>query len=131
MWILKNKAFHHWTKKLRINDSVLINAIEEIKTGLYEANLGGYIYKKRIALSGRGKRGGARTIVAFKLIDRAIFIYGYAKNERPNITTSEEEALKTLAKSYMDLSENQLHQAITTGEVIEVIYEKTNSKSSA
>ena len=53
--------------------------------------------KKRVALRQRGKSGGARTIIAFKLKSRAFFIYGFAKNKRANISTKELKALKLLA----------------------------------
>ncbi|HEX4045911.1 MAG TPA: type II toxin-antitoxin system RelE/ParE family toxin [Gammaproteobacteria bacterium] len=33
-----------------------MEAIQQINTGLFEANLGGWLYKKRIARKGQGKR---------------------------------------------------------------------------
>lgn len=91
-----------------------------MKQGLYEANLGGNIYKKRIALGNKGKRGGARTIIAFKIQGKAFFIYGFAKNKKGNITHKDEEALRALAKLYFSYDENQIEQAIKIGEFIEV-----------
>jgi hypothetical protein len=120
MRILKNKSFHRWAKEVNLKDTNLINAIEEMAEGLYEANLGGHIYKKRISIGNKGKRGGARTIVAFKIHKRAIFIYGFAKNKKDTITFKEEEALKALAKVYVNYEENQINRAIETGELIEV-----------
>ena len=35
-----------------------------MECGLYEADLGGNVYKKRVAVGNRGKSHGARTIVA-------------------------------------------------------------------
>jgi hypothetical protein len=40
--------------------------------GLIDADLGGHVVKKRVALPGQGKRGGARTIVATKLAERPL-----------------------------------------------------------
>ncbi len=120
MQIFKNKAFHRWTKEVGISDEELKNAIREVSSGLYEANLGGNIFKKRIALNGRGKSAGTRTIIAFKTDKHAFFIYGYAKNVRSNITEQEELALKKLAKLYFSFSDKQLAQAIHAGELIEV-----------
>jgi hypothetical protein len=48
-------------------------------SGLIDADLGGHIVKKRVALPGRGKSGGARTLLAYRLGDRAFFVYGFAK----------------------------------------------------
>jgi hypothetical protein len=57
--------------------------------GLVEANLGGHVVKKRVALDGRGKSAGVRTLLAFKLNDIAFFLYGFAKNQQSNITDKE------------------------------------------
>ena len=45
--------------------------------GLIDANLGGHLVKKRVALRGRGKRAGARTIVATKFEERWVFLFGF------------------------------------------------------
>lgn len=94
--------------------------IDEMSHGLFEANLGGHIYKKRVPVDQRGKRGGARTIIAFKARDKAIFIYGFAKTKKGNLTKKEEEALKYLAKNYFSYSDHQIHQAVKSGNLIEV-----------
>lgn len=39
----------------RLTDSALVKTVEEIKKGLVEANLGGNLYKKRIATSTKGR----------------------------------------------------------------------------
>jgi len=120
MRIFKTKSFHRWTKEVALDDINLALAVHEMTQGLYDANLGGHIYKKRVSIWNRGKRDGARTIIAFKTRDKAIFIYGYAKNKRSNITTKEEEALKELAAVYFSYDESQINQAIKLGELIEV-----------
>ena len=82
--------------------------------------LGGYLYKKRVALPGRGKRGGVRTLVAFRRGSSAFFIYGYPKNERANVTDRELGALRLLAKELLSYSVQQLGAAITAGELFEI-----------
>lgn len=81
---------------------------------------GGHVYKKRVGLPGRGKRGGLRTLVAFRHGERAFFMYGYPKNERANISRDELEALRLLAKELLGYSEQGLAKAIRAGELIEV-----------
>lgn len=120
MRIFKNKPFDRWTIEVKLSDDDLKEAVKEISNGLYEANLGGSIYKKRIALQGRGKSGGGRTIVAFKTDKHTFFIYGFAKNERATISEQEEIALKKLAKIYFGFSDAQLSQAIQAGQLVEV-----------
>lgn len=120
MRILKNKHFSQWSSKLNIADNVLSIAIKEMNEGLYDAKLGGHIYKKRIRLGKKGKRDGARTIVAFKLNDKAIFIYGFSKGKKSNISQKEQESLKDLAKLYFSYNESQINKAIKAGLLIEV-----------
>jgi hypothetical protein len=89
-------------------------------TGAFEANLGGNLFKKRIARPGQGKSGGFRTIVATNLKSRWFFVYGFAKNERDNIDDDEEAALKRLAASLLSLHQQALAKALEAGEVTEV-----------
>jgi len=60
----------------------------------YDADLGGYLLKKRLARRGSGKRGGYRTIVEYKKqnSERIIFLYAFAKSDRANISGREEAA---------------------------------------
>jgi hypothetical protein len=90
------------------------------QAGLIDADLGGHVVKKRVALSGRGKRGGARTLLAYRLRDRAIFVYGFTKNERENISGRELKALKRLAAVYLGFDARQLEKAKSEEELIEV-----------
>ena len=81
---------------------------------------GGHLYKKRIAIDGKGKRGSLRTIVAFKKEDKAFFVYGYAKNSIENITEAELEALKELAKIYFSYGDVGINNAVKSKKFIEV-----------
>ncbi len=121
MRILKYRAFHQWAKAERLTDSSLKVAINEIEQGLFEANLGGGLYKKRVARKGQGKRGGYRTIVAFKQSNRFVFMYGFAKNECDNISNKEEIIYKKLAKYYLEITDSKLDVLIKNSELFEVI----------
>jgi hypothetical protein len=88
--------------------------------GLVEAQLGGHVFKKRVALPGRGKRGGARTLLAYRAGNRAFFVYGYAENERENIDEMELRALKRLATHLLELPSAQLKRAVQAGELLEI-----------
>ena len=121
MRIFKTRLFHQWAKKIGLNDTSLCKATEELAQGLYEANLGGYLYKKRLAFGGKGKSGGLRTIIAFKQEDKAFFVYGFAKNKKDNVTTEETEMLKKLAKKYLAYDEKQIQKAIESIDFIRVL----------
>ena len=102
-------------------------ALEELKQGLIDADLGGGIIKKRVALQGQGKRGGARTLLATNKNDRWFYVYGFEKNEKDNITTKELDTLKLLAGDLLKLSAEQIAIAINSGVLLEVKDEKNKS----
>ena len=62
---------------------------------LIDADLGGFLYKKRVARSGSGKSGGYRTLLSARLGNRYVFLHGFAKNDRANITQDERKALQS------------------------------------
>lgn len=120
MKIYKHRHFQQWMKSQILTDQTLKEAIIELETGLHDDNLGGGLYKKRIAMPGKGKRGGYRTLLAFKQGHRAFFVYGYAKNVKDNINEKEREVYKQLAKSLLNLDETALANMIKFGSLIEV-----------
>ena len=89
MRIFKNKAFNKWAAKTALSGDTLRAAVDEMERGLIDANLGGHVVKKRVAVGGRGKSGGFRTLLAYKSGDRAFFMYGFAKNARANVSADE------------------------------------------
>ncbi len=111
-------------RKTGVTDQNLAQAVREMEKGLIEADLGGGIVKKRLAIAGRGKSGGARTLIATNKKERWIFLFGFQKNERSNITVNELEALKCLASDLLRLSNLELEAAKTTKQLLEVKYEK-------
>ena len=121
MRIFKNKLFHKWAKKTGLTDNSIKKAMIDIEMGLHCANLGRNLYKKRIALTGKGKRSSLRTIVAIKKEDKAFFIYGYAKNVRTNINSKELVALVRLAEAYLSYNDKQITKATTLNKIVEVL----------
>jgi hypothetical protein len=95
----KTRSFSRWRRKTELTDCTLCLAVEEMSRGLIDADLGGSVIKKRIALGGRGKSGGARTLVATNKGNRWFFVFGFEKNERANISDEELEALQSVAEA--------------------------------
>ena len=77
--VFKTKTFDRWAKKL-LGDEVLCRAAREIEQGLFEADLGGGICKKRVAIAGMGKSGGTRTLVAKQHAAAIFFLLGREKS---------------------------------------------------
>jgi hypothetical protein len=120
MAVCKTRWFARWARKEGLSDKALRGAVDEMAQGLFEADLGGDLLKKRIARPGQGKSGGYRTLVATNRRSRWIFVYGFAKNARSNIDPDEEAALKKLAATLLKLTPAALTKAQTAGEIVEV-----------
>jgi len=121
--IFKTRNFARWARKSGLSDSLLKIAVLEIQRGLLEADLGGGIVKKRIALPGRGKRGSTRTLLATNRNDRWFFVFGFEKNERVDISENELESLKKVAKDLLGLTAAQIAVALGEGSLVEVEHE--------
>ncbi len=87
--IFKTKVFNRWSDKEGLTNEALCDAIGEVEQGQIEASLGVYLFKKRVARPGQGKRGSYRTIIAFKKEERAFFLFGFDKGSRSNISEKE------------------------------------------
>ena len=120
MRVFKSKWFKKWAAKEGLSDEALQTAVEEMEVGLIDAELGGQVVKKRVALPGRGKRGGSRTLVVYQQANKVFFVYGFAKNERANISAKQLKALKLLATQLLGYTSPALVKAINAGELIEV-----------
>lgn len=120
MTIYQTKWFDRWARKQGLTSDSLCEAVREMAGGLFDADLGGGLLKKRIARPGEGKRGGFRTLVATNKGNRWIFIFGFPKNERSNIDKDEQEALKKLASHLLSLEPLALSKAEDNGELMEV-----------
>ncbi|WP_222424036.1 type II toxin-antitoxin system RelE/ParE family toxin [Desulfamplus magnetovallimortis] len=114
------KNFSKWISKQKISDEDLKIALSELESGQFEANLGGYLYKKRVRFEGKGKSGSGRTIICYKKDDRAIFIHGFAKNEKSNLSPKELHAMKEFSRIIIKLSQSEIEIAIQNGDFIEV-----------
>jgi hypothetical protein len=118
--IFKTRWFDRWARKEGLATASLCAAVREMQAGLFEADLGGGLLKKRIARPGQGKSGGFRTLVATNRGGRWMFVYGFPKSARSNIDRDEEEALKKLSAHLLSLTAQQLGDAQRAGELIEV-----------
>jgi hypothetical protein len=129
--IFKTKALARFTKNEAVSDESLVAAIETAKRGLIDADLGGGLIKQRVARPGQGKRGGFRMLIGFRS-DRAIFLFGFAKNERDNIDDKQLTTLREIVASWFAAGDKKIAQALKDGLLIEVKYgEENKSKPSA
>lgn len=122
--VFKTKTFDRWVKKL-IPDSVLCVAASEIERGLFEADLGSGVCKKRVAIPGQGKSGSTRMLVAKQHPMAIVFLVGREKSAPgTDFPDPVVEAAKTLASALQSQSIEQLQQAAINGELKEICNDK-------
>ncbi|MDP3887175.1 type II toxin-antitoxin system RelE/ParE family toxin [Hydrogenophaga sp.] len=121
--VFKTRHFQRWMRKTELTDQALCAAVAEMAQGLIDADLGGGVVKKRVGLAGRGKRGGARTLVATNKGSRWFFVFGFEKNDRANIDDDEREALQTLAADLLARTPAQLILAVEDGALLEICHD--------
>lgn len=122
MRVFKGKHFSRWTTGEAISDRDLWQAATEAFAGQFDADLGGYLFKMRIARQDGGKSGGYRTILGFRKSDssRMVFLYGFPKNARANITSRERAALSATAASLIEATDAQVEALKTKGTIVEM-----------
>jgi len=118
--VFKTKTFDRWVKKI-VPDSVLCVAAREIERGQFEADLGGGVCKKRVAIPGQGKSSSTRVLVAKQHPEAIVFLVGREKSAPgADFPDPVVEAVKTLASALQGQSIEQLDQAALKGELKEI-----------
>lgn len=120
MYVLKRKDFARWQTSEQLPDAALCKAVQEMEDGLIDADLGGSLYKKRLARPGGGKSGGYRTLLSARIGSRYVFLHGFPKSDKANITQDEKKALQLAGKVFLGLSTEALSKALQSGVLLEV-----------
>ena len=120
MGVYKTKSFSKFARKADLGSAELLEAAKAVASGRWDADLGGGVFKQRIAREGGGKSGGYRTIILFKVGGHSFFVHGFDKNEKANVTPQELKALKKLATTFLGLDAEALEKASAAGEIAEV-----------
>jgi hypothetical protein len=118
--VFKVKGFARFQRRERISDAALCQAVNDAERGLVEADLGHGLIKQRVARPGQGKRGGFRTIIAYRVQQRAVFLFGFAKSRTANIDDDERDDLARLGAVWLAATDKVIDRAITTDELTEV-----------
>lgn len=120
MTIYVTKEFTRFARKAGLLDAKLLQAAGNVAKGQYDADLGGGVFKQRVAREGGGKSGGFRTIILFMVGGHSFFAHRFAKNNKANVSAKELKALKHLANILIGFSDEQLQAAKAAGELSEV-----------
>jgi hypothetical protein len=118
--IFKTKGVTRFARRERITDSSLKEAIERAERGTIDADLGSGLIKQRVARPGQGRSGGFRMIVAYRAAGRAVFLYGFARNDRDNIDPDELQTLRTIGANWLAAEAETLMRAVDDGDLQEI-----------
>jgi len=118
--VFKNTWFTRFADKEGITNPELRETVNRLEAGQADADLGGGVYKVRVARSGEGKSGGYRVIVFFKSEERTFYQYGFSKSDRANVDQKELRLYKKIAKTKLAMTEKEITDAVNAGELIEI-----------
>jgi hypothetical protein len=125
--VFKTKTFDRWARKV-VRDELLCQAAREIEQGQYEADLGGGICKKRVAVSGQGKSGSTRTLVAKKHMTAIFFLAGREKNAPgSDFSAKEVDAAKIIGHGLESASIQKIDALVATEILKEICHVKQKS----
>lgn len=120
MRIFKTKDFARFARRGGLGDAALCDAIDRAERGLIDADLGGGVIKQRVARPGQGRSGGYRVVIAYRAASRAVFLHGFAKSAKDNVTDDELAALKEIAAALLAAGPAAVVKALNGGKWIEV-----------
>jgi hypothetical protein len=118
--VFKTGWFNKHATKVGIKDAELCEVAKELMQGLWDADLGGNVYKKRL------NENRHRSIVITKTAYYWIFTYLFAKADRDNISSDELKAFKKLAKDYSVLSNEVIDTQVANKDLMEICNDCTN-----
>jgi hypothetical protein len=121
MQVFLTKWMERHARRERISDANLSEAIKRAEMGLVDADLGGGLIKQRVARAGKGRSGGYRTIIAYRRAGRAVFLLGFAKNQRDNIGIDELTELRTVGLNWLNAPPETIEEALERNALQEVI----------
>ena len=134
--VFKLKTAVRWSKKSGFTDQFLLRALDEIEQGLFDADYGAGLYKKRVAKPGKGKSGGWRIIIAKKEIVnegqntyvRWLFATGYSKNEMDDLPDDKRDFYKAYCSMILSKDTQMLKKLVLEGDLIKVTEQGTKDE---
>lgn len=120
MRVFATRWFTRFARSERISDDRLCEAIARARRGLIDADLGRGLIKQRLARPGKGRSGGFRVLIAYRAGERAVFLYGFAKSERDNISPAQLAEWQGRARDVLGTTSDGIERLIADDELREV-----------
>lgn len=113
----KTAWFSKAARKALIADKELCDAIDQVRKGQCD-DLGGGVFKKRL------DKNRHRSIILAKGERYWVYEYLFAKKDRDNIADDELAGLRSLAKGYAGLRDEQVSQLLAEGDWLEICHDR-------
>lgn len=114
--VFKIKWFSKQARRHLIGDKELCRAITAVKLG-YADDLGGGVFKKRL------QQNRDRAIILAKGGKNWIYTFLFAKQDQSNLSESELEGFRELAKQYSLISNEALNRLLAVRELVEMCHD--------
>lgn len=124
MRVFATRWFTRFARSERISDDRLCEAIGRARRGLIDADLGRGVIKQRVARPGQGRSGGFRVLVAYRAGERAVFLYGFAKSERDNISARDLADWQARAQEVLRADDELIERNVADDHLREVYCEQ-------
>lgn len=119
--VFGSKPFMRFARRFGISDAELWQAVNED----YDADLGGGVFKFRLARRGEGTSGGARAIVAMKVGLRVVLMFGFEKKDLANIKPDELRVFRKAARVYLGYTEEEMTAIVREKSLSEIVEPKS------
>jgi hypothetical protein len=78
------------------------------------------LIKQRVARPGQGRSGGYRILIGYREQMRAVFLFGFAKNEQDNINAEELDTWKTIGRDLLNALPSGIDDMMAKGTLTEL-----------
>jgi hypothetical protein len=114
--VFASKPFIRFARRFGIDDEDLWDTVN----GAFDADLGGGVFKYRLAREGEGSSGGARALIALKIGKRAVLMFGFEKKDQANIRPDELRGYRKAAGIYLGYSEEEITEIVKEKALFEI-----------
>jgi hypothetical protein len=115
--VFASKPFMRFARRFGIGNEELWDTVN----GAFDADLGGGVFKYRLARQGEGSSGGARALIAMKAGRRAVLMFGFEKKNMANIRPDELRAYRKAARIYLGYSEAEITAIVKQKALFEIV----------
>jgi hypothetical protein len=120
MRVFATRWFARFVRSEGIANNRLCEAIERAERGQVDADLGRGLIKQRVARPGGGRSGGFRVLIAYRHGVRAVFLYGFAKNERDNIDAADLASWQKRAREVLSAGDDLIERNVADAHLMEI-----------